>query len=146
MNFVTKEPINKGWSSDKKYCVTDENGTRYLLRVSDIAQHDTKQSEFNMMKQVASFGVPMCQPIEFGTCEDGVYSIQSWIDGKDAEQVMSGYSDIGNTSLFASLWFLGITAQSLSSSRNMLSKFPSDGSRRNQKSALPSSIHVSVSE
>lgn len=28
MNFVTKEPINKGWSSDKKYCVTDENGTR----------------------------------------------------------------------------------------------------------------------
>ena len=67
MNFVTKEPINKGWSSDKKYCVTDENGTRYLLRVSDIAQHDTKQPEFNMMKQVASFGVPMCQPIE---CRD----------------------------------------------------------------------------
>ena len=31
MNFVTKEPINKGWSSDKKYCVTDENGTRYLF-------------------------------------------------------------------------------------------------------------------
>lgn len=93
MNFVTKEPIHKGWSSDKKYCVTDENGTRYLLRVSDIAQHDTKQSEFNMMKQVASFGVPMCQPIEFGTCEDGVYSIQSWIDGEDAEQVLLSYSD-----------------------------------------------------
>lgn len=93
MNFVTKELINKGWSSDKKYCVTNENGTRYLYRVSDIAQHDTKQSEFNMMKQVASLGVPMCQPIEFGTCEDGVYSIQSWIDGEDAEQVMSGYSD-----------------------------------------------------
>ena len=32
MNFITKFPINKGWSSDKKYCVTDENGTRYLLR------------------------------------------------------------------------------------------------------------------
>ena len=67
MNFVTKEPINKGWSSDKKYCVTDENGTRYLLRVSDIAQYDTKQSEFNMMKQVASFGVPMCQPSQSHT-------------------------------------------------------------------------------
>ena len=93
MNFVTKEPINKGWSSDKKYCVTDENGTRYLLRVSDIAQHDTKQSEFNMMKQVASFGVPMCQPIEFGTCDEGVYSIQSWIDGDDAEEIMAAQSD-----------------------------------------------------
>ena len=37
-----------------------------------------------MMKQVASFGVPMCQPIEFGTCDEGVYSIQSWIDGAAA--------------------------------------------------------------
>lgn len=60
---------------------------------SDISQHDTKQSEFNMMKQVASLGVPMCRPIEFGTCEEGVYSIQSWIDGEDTEEVISGYSD-----------------------------------------------------
>lgn len=108
MNFVTKEPINKGWSSDKKYCVTDENGTRYLLRVSDIAQHDTKQSEFNMMKQVASFGVPMCQPIEFGTCDEGVYSIQSWIDGDDAEEIMSAQSDTEQYSaLFSALIFCG---------------------------------------
>ena len=48
MKFVTKEPINEGWSSDKKYCVTDGNCTRYLLRVSDIAQHDTKQSKYNL--------------------------------------------------------------------------------------------------
>ena len=75
MDFVTKEPINKGWSSDKKYCVTDESGTRYLLRVSDIAEYDAKQSEFNMMKHAASLGVPMCLPIEFGTCEEGQYYI-----------------------------------------------------------------------
>ena len=93
MNFVTKEPINKGWSKDKKYFVTDENGNRYLLRVSDIAEYDKKQSEFNMMKQVASFGVPMCQPIEFGTCDEGVYSIQSWFDGDDAEEVIATLSD-----------------------------------------------------
>ncbi len=93
MNFATKELINKGWSSDKKYCVTDENGTRYLLRVSDIAQHDTKQSEFNMMKQVASFGVPMCRPIEFGTSDEGVYSVQTWIEGVDAEEVISDLPD-----------------------------------------------------
>lgn len=95
MNFIAKEPINKGWSGDKKYCVTDENGTRYLLRVSDIAQYDAKQSEFHMMKKVASLGVPMCQPIEFGICEEGIYSVQSWIDGENAEQVMSDCSDAG---------------------------------------------------
>ncbi len=93
MEFVTKEPINKGWSKDKKYSVTDENGNRYLLRVSDASEYDTKKSEFDMMGQVAALGVPMCKPIEFGTCEDGVYSIQSWIDGEDAEEVISRYSD-----------------------------------------------------
>lgn len=72
INDMIKEPINKGWSSDKKYCVTDKNGTRYLLRVSDIAEYDKKKSEFDMMKQVAALGVPMCQPIEFGTCDEGV--------------------------------------------------------------------------
>lgn len=92
MNFATKEPINKGWSSDQKYCVTDQNGVRYLLRVSDISQHDAKQAEFNVMKQLAELDIPMCKPIEFGTCNEGVYSIQSWIDGVDAEQVIGNYS------------------------------------------------------
>lgn len=93
LHFIAKEPINKGWSGDKKYCVTDENGTRYLLRVSDKALYDAKLSEFNMMKQVAALGIPMCLPIEFGTCEDGVYSVQSWVDGVDAEEVIPTLSD-----------------------------------------------------
>ena len=92
MNFLAKEPINKGWSDDKKYCVTDEKGSRFLLRVSDPAHYDAKRAEFNAMKQVASLGVPMCLPIEFGTCEEGVFSIQSWIDGEDAEQVIPNCS------------------------------------------------------
>ena len=35
----------------------------------------------------------MCQPIEFGTCEDGVYSLQSWIEGKDAEEIIPSLTD-----------------------------------------------------
>ena len=93
MNFKLKIPITKGWSSDRKYCVTDERGNRYLLRISDSAEHDKKLSEFDFMKKVSSLGVPMCRPIEFGTCEDGVYSIQSWVDGEDAEEVMLRYSE-----------------------------------------------------
>ena len=93
MQFVTKEPINKGWSSDRKYRVTDENGTPYLLRISDISQYNAKLHEFNMMKQVAALGVPMCQPIAFGSCDEGVYSLQSWIDGEDAELLLPSCSD-----------------------------------------------------
>ena len=29
--FVKSEPITKGWSEDKKYCVTKADGTKYLL-------------------------------------------------------------------------------------------------------------------
>lgn len=92
VRVVTKEPICKGWSSDKKYCVTDENGTKYLLRVSNINQFEIKKSEFNMMKRVSSLGVPMCRPVEFGISEEGVYSLQSWIDGENSEDVISDYS------------------------------------------------------
>lgn len=93
MIFVSKEPINKGWSSDKKYCVTDDDGKKYLLRVSDISQLETKKSEFEMMKKVAEKGVPMCLPLEFGTNDEGVFSVQSYIDGEDAEQLMDSLSE-----------------------------------------------------
>ena len=84
MNIVSRKPIQEGWSGDRKYCVTDENGTRFLLRVSDIAQYEAKQAEFEMMQRVAALGVPMCLPVEFGSSWEGVYSIQSWIDGENA--------------------------------------------------------------
>ncbi len=88
MDFVTRELIKKGWSGDRKYCVTDRAGTRYLLRIADSAQYDRKRAEFEQMQAVAALGVPMCQPLAFGTCEEGVYSLQSWIDGRDAEEVI----------------------------------------------------------
>ncbi len=88
MRFVTKELITKGWSSDKKYYVTDDSGKSYLLRISDAAEFEKKKLEFNNMRLVASHGVAMCQPVDFGLCEEGVYSLQSWIDGVDAEELI----------------------------------------------------------
>lgn len=89
LTYISKEPIDKGWSGDKKYCITDKSGTQYLLRISDMARYEAKQSEFNRMKQVAALGVPMCTPVEFGTCEEGVYSIQKWIEGVNADSVIT---------------------------------------------------------
>ncbi len=87
-HFVTKERIQKGWSGDQKYCAVDEQGNQFLLRISSVEQYDRKKAEYDLMRQVASLGVPMCKPIEFGACEEGVYSIQSWIDGVDAEEIV----------------------------------------------------------
>ena len=88
MKIVTGKPILEGWSADKKYCITDEKGERFLLRISDMEQYDEKQAEFRMMQRVASLGIPMCLPVEFGICGEGVYSIQSWIDGEGAESLI----------------------------------------------------------
>lgn len=84
-NITSRAPIAKGWSGDHKYCVTTADGQTYLLRISPIERLDRKHREYLMMQKVAQLNIPMCQPLEFGTCEEGVYAIQSWIDGVDAE-------------------------------------------------------------
>lgn len=86
--FIKKQLIEKGWSGDKKYCAIDQNGNKFLLRVSPMAQYERKKSEYELMCQVAALDVPMCRPLAFGTFDDGVYSVQSWIDGADAEEKM----------------------------------------------------------
>ena len=91
--IVEKTLIEKGWSNDKKYCVTDEKGKKYLLRISPMEELESKKAEFKNMKQVYKLGIPMCEPIEFGTCEEGVYSLQGWIEGQDAEEVIPTLSD-----------------------------------------------------
>lgn len=91
--IVEKTLIEKGWSHDKKYCVIDENGKKYLLRISPMEELESKKAEFENMIQVYKLGIPMCEPIEFGTCEEGVYSLQGWIEGQDAEEVIPSLSD-----------------------------------------------------
>ena len=87
-NIITRTPIDKGWSGDQKYCAITSDGTKYLLRISSIDRLERKRREYEKMSEVAQLGIPMCMPVEFGTCEEGAYSIQSWIDGEDAEGVV----------------------------------------------------------
>ena len=88
MDFSGKIAINKGWSDDKKYCVTDQKQQKYFLRVSDKEKLDSKKFEFDMMEKVASLGVPMCKPISIELCDDEVHSLHEWIDGKDARETI----------------------------------------------------------
>ena len=86
-DFVNIEPLNKGWSTDKKYIVTTSTGEKRLLRIADIAEYDRKKIEIEMMKRVSALGISMSQPIDFGTCNNGksVYQLLSWVNGDDAE-------------------------------------------------------------
>ena len=86
--FISAKPIEKGWSEDKKFCVTDKTGKKYLLRISPTARYDTHKTLFEMLEKIAALGTPMCLPIEFGTCGDGMYYLQSWIDGEDLDAAL----------------------------------------------------------
>lgn len=79
--FAEVFPIEEGWSEDRKFCVTDFGGKKFLLRFFDLEKADFKRTEFEMMKKVAAQGIPMCQPMEFGLCEDGAYCLLTWIEG-----------------------------------------------------------------
>ena len=90
--FVEKTLIEKGWSGDQKYCAIDETGRKYLLRIAPAARWERTQGTFAMMQRTAALGIPMCQPLETGLCEEGVYRVESWIDGDDCEAVIGSYS------------------------------------------------------
>ncbi len=87
-SFIKKTPIDKGWSCDKKYCAVTADGTKYLLRISPEEKAKNREDCFRRQRQVAALGIPMSLPVEYGKCRDGVYIIQSWIDGRDAEDAI----------------------------------------------------------
>ena len=93
LNFISKVPINKGWSSDKKYCAITADGTKYLLRVTPEDKSANRAGMFRMQQQVADLGISMCKPVEFGKCDEGVYTVQTWVDGKDAEEIIPYLAD-----------------------------------------------------
>ncbi len=88
--IISRRSIEKGWSGDQKYCVTTADGGKYLLRISPPEKHDRRKGEFDMMGEAAALGIPMTQPVEFGVCHEGVYTIESFIEGVDAEEYISG--------------------------------------------------------
>ncbi|MBQ4050309.1 MAG: phosphotransferase [Oscillospiraceae bacterium] len=88
MEYTHKVPIDKGWSGDRKFCVTDSCGTKYLLRISPPERTEFRRKGFELLKKVDELDVPICRPVEFGECEEGAYTLLTWIDGEDAEEVI----------------------------------------------------------
>lgn len=84
--IIRRTKIEKGWSGDQKFKAETEDGRTYLLRISAPDRLERKKREFEQMQKVAALKIPMCLPVEFGVCDEGVYSLTSFIDGSDAEE------------------------------------------------------------
>ncbi|WP_370570250.1 phosphotransferase family protein [Paenibacillus sp. JCM 10914] len=88
--WITIKELNKGWSRDRKYYVQDTEHNEWLLRLSDISQHERKQWEFEHMKQLDANKLRIPRPVAFGVCDAGeqVYTLLSWVHGEDIRDVL----------------------------------------------------------
>lgn len=101
-NVEKCEPLNKGWSRDKKFVLTSTTGKKYLLRISDSALYEKKNAQFLMLKKLNELDINCSKPIEFGTFLNGeVYTLLSYLDGVSAEDGVTVLDD-------KSAYFLGI--------------------------------------
>ena len=88
-DFVSRTPIEKGWSNDKKFCAVTAEGERYLIRISPAEKAERSRRAFEMMEQVAALGVPMSRPVDFSILSTGeAQTICTWVAGSDAEQIL----------------------------------------------------------
>lgn len=86
--IVRREPIRRGWSADRKYRAVTADGTAYFLRISPAEKQAQRRMQFEHMRKAAALGIPVCRPVDFGTCEEGCFQLLEWIEGRDAEAVL----------------------------------------------------------
>lgn len=86
--LTNRTPIEKGWSGDQKYRAEDAGGGVYLLRVSPPERLERRREVFGRMEQAFALGVAMPRPVELGVGPEGVYTLEEWIDGADAEELI----------------------------------------------------------
>ncbi|HPX83987.1 MAG TPA: phosphotransferase [Bacilli bacterium] len=80
--------LNQGWSNDCKYYIEDIQQQKFILRISDISLYDTKLAQYNYLKEINKLNINAPVPIEFGTFDNQVYMLLSWVHGDDALEVI----------------------------------------------------------
>ena len=89
-DWVTINPIDKGWSKDRKFYIEDRNNSRFLLRVASAREYDRKKMDYERVGSFASLEIPTPRPVDFGLFAGGskVYTLLTWVDGQEAETVL----------------------------------------------------------
>ena len=95
INWASVEPIDKGWSTDKKYHIKTLSDEYLLLRLSNIEECDNKKKEFEIIEKYARLGFHMSMPKEFGVCNENrnTYMLLTWLEGRDLEAALPQLSE-----------------------------------------------------
>ena len=99
MTFLSLEPVTEGWSGDKKYCAVGADGRKFFFRVTPPEKAEKARKCFELQKRMQALGVPICVPLECGDLEDGFYTLQSWVEGENAEECVPAMTEAEQYSL-----------------------------------------------
>ena len=81
MEFVKREPVDYGWSGDKKYHAWDAHGKEYFLRVCSPEKEGRMRKARELQQGAWDLGLPVSQPLGFEPREDGIYMWERWLPG-----------------------------------------------------------------
>lgn len=82
MEFVKREPVDYGWSGDKKYHAWDAHGKEYFLRVCPLEKEEQMRKAQELQQGAWDLGLPVSQPLGHERREDGVYVWEQWLPGQ----------------------------------------------------------------
>ncbi len=90
-SWVRFSEITEGNSSDRKFYVKNNERERFFLRIADCSLYDRKKNEFEYLKMIRGFGMPVPDPVGFGICNKGrsLYLQTRWIYGTPGPQKLA---------------------------------------------------------
>ena len=91
--FVSKYPLSKGWSGDKKFIAEDEKGNKFLLKISPIERKQGRQQLFAILQKLYAMGLSMYRPVEQFACDEGFCTVYEWVNGRDCRELLPKLSE-----------------------------------------------------
>ena len=133
--WITIKKIDKGWSSDLKYYIETESNKKLLLRISKIENYEYKKKEYERIRKYALCDIEMSQPLDFGTCKQGVYMLLTWISGED---LSSALLNVGKSEQYRLGRMAGKILKEIHSIEILMNKIPENNQIINKKLKIES--------
>ncbi|HEL9629324.1 TPA: phosphotransferase [Streptococcus suis] len=93
VKILSRQPLTKGWSSDRKYKVQLEDGRFGLLRIAERPAYEAKRLEFQLVENLFGLGLPVAEPLSFWADDLSVYTLYEWVEGQEMNEVASDLPD-----------------------------------------------------
>ena len=78
-------PLTKGWSSDKKYILTDYNEKKFILRISNINVYEKRYNQYELLKSLESLNLNYPKAVDFDYLDDdNIYLLLTYLEGEPA--------------------------------------------------------------